>query len=115
MALIGPGKIARDSHMPVITANETFHLAATASPQDQLAGVPRFADIDALLVDGPMIEAVAIFTPAGGALSHRHARYRCRTARAAGEAARRDVVAGGRSSTRAERRGITLFAAWHSR
>lgn len=65
IAIIGLGKIARDSHLPAIAADPRFTLAAVATRSgDPALGVPWFAE------PGPMfdamadaIDAVAICTP----------------------------------------------------
>ena len=58
------GKIARDQHLPAISGDPAFTLAATVSPHDRgLDGVPHFDSIDSLLTDGAEIDAVALCTP----------------------------------------------------
>ena len=114
LALIGIGKIARDQHVPAIAASGQFRLAATASPDGGVDGVPAFPDIAALLASDIRLDAVAICTPP--LIRHGIA---C-TAIAAGLhvflekppaatlGAVEDLV------TRADRAGVSLFAAWHS-
>ena len=64
IAIVGIGKIARDQHVPAIRGNGAFSLAATVSPHDAgLDGVPHHASLDALLAQGPAVDAVALCTP----------------------------------------------------
>ena len=49
IGLVGLGKIARDQHLPVIDQSKDFELAAIASHDGALAGVPCFSSLDALL------------------------------------------------------------------
>lgn len=121
IAVVGLGKIARDQHLPAIAASADFTLAATVSPDgDGLAGtgmahVPHFASLDALLAQGPAVDAIAICTPpqvrrdlALKALARGvHVLLEKPPAATLGEvAALQDAAAQG---------GASLFAAWHSR
>jgi D-galactose 1-dehydrogenase len=63
IAIVGFGKIARDQHVPAIAATEGAVLAAVASPNASLAGVPYAATLDELLRNGPPFDAVALCTP----------------------------------------------------
>lgn len=116
IAIVGMGKIARDQHVPAILGNNAFSLAATVSPRDSgLEGVPHHRALDALLDEGPAVDAVALCTPP-------QVRYDL-----AALALRRGVhvflekppgatlaeVAALKSL--AEKTGATLFASWHSR
>ncbi len=115
IALVGIGKIARDQHLPAIAANDAFVLAATVSRQDPELDVPYFATLEALLADGPKVDAVALCTPP-------QVRYgAAATALASGlhvflekppgaTLAEVDALA-----ALARQAGVTLFASWHSR
>jgi len=115
IAVVGLGKIARDQHLPAIAGDPGFTLAATASREGEGAGVPHFASLDALLADGPPVDAVALCTPP-------QVRYDLAAA-AIGRglhvflekppgATLAEVVA---LDALAARAGVTLFASWHSR
>lgn len=115
IAVVGVGKIARDQHLPAIARDAAFDAVATVDPLDGVDGIPNFATLDALLADGPAIDAVAVCTPPAiraGIVA---------TAFAAGlhvmvekpPATALDDVSAMRS--RAVSAGRTLFAAWHSR
>ncbi|SFF85383.1 D-galactose 1-dehydrogenase [Novosphingobium sp. CF614] len=115
IAIIGLGKIARDQHLPAILADGRFDLVATVDPVHALPDVPAFASIDVLASHGPALDAVAICTPPG----------------VRADLARRAIAAGWHvmlekppATTSAEaqglieqadKAGVTLYAAWHSR
>ena len=63
IAIVGFGKIARDRHVPAIAETEGVTLAAIASPNESLPGVPHATTLEELLRDGPPIDAVALCTP----------------------------------------------------
>lgn len=116
IAVVGIGKIARDQHLPSIAADPAFLLTATVSRRDPgLAEVPNFADLDALLAEGPSIDAVALCTPpqvrydlAARALTvGLHVFLEKPPGATLAEVAALD--------DQAERSGATLFASWHSR
>ena len=115
IAIVGLGKIARDQHVPVITASDAFELVGVASPHNTLDGVRSYDSLDALLAAERDVVAVALCTtpqvrydlareslerglhvlleqPPGATLSEVHALV--------------DL---------AKRKGVALFASWHSR
>ncbi|WP_316188584.1 Gfo/Idh/MocA family oxidoreductase [Bradyrhizobium sp. SZCCHNS1054] len=63
VAIVGFGKIARDQHVPAIAATDGVTLAAVASRNASLPGLPHFSTIEDLLREGPEIDAVALCTP----------------------------------------------------
>ncbi len=64
IAIVGMGKIARDQHLPAIAGNAEFDLVASVSPRDAgVEGVANFRSLEALLADGPAIDAIALCTP----------------------------------------------------
>lgn len=116
IAVVGLGKIARDQHLPAIAGNGAFDLVATVSPDGAaLDGVPHFATLDALLADGPAVDAVALCTPpqvrrelASKALAHGiHVLLEKPPGATLAEVAA--------LQDQATQSGASLFAAWHSR
>ena len=63
IAIVGFGKIARDQHVSAIAAVPGATLAAIASRNASLPGLPHFATIEELLEKGPPIDAVSLCTP----------------------------------------------------
>ncbi|MDF0521978.1 Gfo/Idh/MocA family oxidoreductase [Bradyrhizobium yuanmingense] len=63
IAIVGFGKIARDQHVAAIAATPGATLAAVASRNASLQGVPHFSTIEELLQKGPPIDAVSLCTP----------------------------------------------------
>lgn len=115
LAIVGLGKIARDQHLGAIEATAGIELAAVASRNAGLDGLPSFETIDALLDSGVAVDAVALCTPPQG---------RFEQARAALLAGRHVFLEKPPGATLAEidilralaeRQGVTLFASWHSR
>ena len=115
LAIVGFGKIARDQHAPAIAATDGVTLAAVANRNASLPDLPHFATLEALLRDGPPIDAVAICTPP------QVRRAQAALALAAGKHVMLEKPPGASVSeldpliATAARAGRTLFATWHSR
>ena len=116
IAIVGIGKIARDQHLPAIAGNDAFTLAATVSRHDPgEPGTPHFKTLDALLEQGPQVDAVALCTPpqvrydlAALALSRGlHVFLEKPPGATLSEVAALEA--------QAHALGTTLFASWHSR
>jgi D-galactose 1-dehydrogenase len=115
MAIVGLGKIARDQHLPTLAGNSEFELVAIASRHASLEGVPGYATLTELLESGVPLDAVSLCTPPQG----RH-----KLAREAIDAGLHVMLEKPPGATVAEvddlksaarKRGVTLFASWHSR
>ncbi|MFC0410810.1 Gfo/Idh/MocA family protein [Roseomonas elaeocarpi] len=115
LAIVGLGKIAHDQHLPAVAATPGISVAAVASRNATLDGVPCFLTIEALLASGVEVDAVALCTPPMG----RH-----RLAAAALRAGKHVLLEKPPGASVAEiaplealarDRGLTLFATWHSR
>ncbi len=115
IALAGVGKIARDQHLPAIARDPRFHLVAVADPAGGITETPSYPSLDALLAEGPALDAVSICTPPSG---------RAGLAAAAIDAGLHVMLEKPPAATlseiealraRAAARGVTLFASWHSR
>jgi len=115
LAIAGFGKIARDQHVPAVTASDGIELAAIADPHGGIDGVAHYATLDELLAEAPEIDAVALCTPpqVRGALAA--------SALRAGKHVLLEKPPGATVSelepliAMARQTGRTLFAAWHSR
>lgn len=116
LAIVGLGKIARDQHLPALSATGAFRLAAVVSPEGrQVEGVPTFATQTAMLRALPGLDAVAICSPPA-------ARYdlACEAIEAGCHVLLEKPPAATLSQAvdldgRAAAAGRTLFAAWHAR
>lgn len=117
LALVGVGKVARGLHLPALCGPGPcpFSLVATASRRSQVAGVPAFRGLDALLAAVPGIDALSICTPSVGRSAL------VKTALAAGchvmlEKPPADTLGSLEAMARAAvDAGRTLFASWPSR
>lgn len=112
LALVGLGKIARTEHVPALRADTRFELIATVDPTGEgLHGIQHVGAMEAL--EG--VDAVAICTPP----AHRHDLAQAAIGRGwhvlleKPPAATVEEVEALRKAASA--RGISLFAAWHSR
>ena len=63
VGIVGVGKIARDQHIPCITAHPGFKLAAVASRHSCVDGVASYGSLEQMLAGSPDLDAVAICTP----------------------------------------------------
>jgi predicted dehydrogenase len=115
IAIVGLGKIARDQHVPTIGNSNAFNLVAVASPHSSLEGVDNFPDLESLLKVRRDVAAVSLCTTpqvryqvARYALEHGlHVLLEKPPGMTVSE-----VIA---LAELARRRGVTLFASWHSR
>ncbi|EBU8131933.1 gfo/Idh/MocA family oxidoreductase [Salmonella enterica subsp. enterica serovar Java] len=115
IGIVGIGKIVRDQHIPALEANKDFTIAASASRNAGIEGVPGFKSIEEMLADGPALDAVSLCMPP-------QARYQAaQVAIAAGKHVFLEKPPGATVSEvldlieRAREAGVTLFASWHSR
>jgi D-galactose 1-dehydrogenase len=115
LGIVGLGKIARDQHLPTIARSGDFELVAIASQHGHLDSVPSFSSLDELLASSVELDAVALCTPPQG----RHA-----IAKQAIDAGLHVMLEKPPAATLAEahglkeaalKRGVSLFATWHSR
>ena len=115
LAIVGFGKIATVRHVPAIAATPGVDLVAIADPKATSPDVPNFPSLDALLRDGPPIDAVTLCTPP---------QVRSVQARLALEAGKHVMLEKPPGATVSEIAPLlsvaqaakrTLFATWHSR
>ena len=115
IALIGVGKIARDQHVPAITASADWTLAATLSREGVVDGVPAFTDLGEMLRQQPGIRAVSLCVPPGPRFAYAEAALKTglhvmlEKPPGATLSECRALEALARAS------GVALFATWHSR
>ena len=115
VAIVGPGKIVRDQHVPAIAGSGVFEIVASVSRSSGLPNYPVFASVEDLLASDVKVDAVAICTPPQVREDIAHVVIAAGVdvllekppamTPSAFEAIRRH----------ASERGVVLFATWHSR
>ncbi len=115
IGLLGIGKIARDQHIPALNSNPRYYLAACASRNATVTGVPSFPDLDTMLAAVPDLDAISICTPPqahfDAALSSLRAGKHVMLEKPPAATTRQIALL----ADEAARRGRTLFQTWHSR
>ena len=115
VALAGIGKIARDQHIPAISASDDWDLAATVSRHGTVDGVEAFEDIAVMLEARPDIEVISLCMPPVPRFEY---------AKAAISAGRHVMLEKPPGATLSEchaleamarEAGVSLYATWHSR
>ena len=112
---MGVGKIARDQHIPVLRADKSFELVAAASRNATVDGIPSFATLEAMLDEGPQLDAVSICTPPqthfeAAKLALHRGKHVLLEKPPCATVAQLDQLA-----LLAREKGLTLFQTWHSR
>lgn len=115
IAIVGVGKIVRDQHLPALAANPDFELVAAASRNATIDGVANFDTIEALLAEGPDLDALSLCMPPAARYEAAH------KALSAGKHVFLEKPPGATVSEvealrgLADAQGVSLFASWHSR
>lgn len=115
LALVGIGKIARDQHIPAISADPDWVLEAAVSRHAGVDGIDHFEDIEALLENRPDISVVSLAIPpqprfdyAAKALkAGKHVMLEKPPGQSLAECFALEAMA--------KEQGVSLFATWHSR
>jgi predicted dehydrogenase len=115
VGLLGIGKIARDQHIPALAASPRFELAACASRNATVEGVPSFPDLATMLAAVPDLHCISICTPPqahfDAALFALRAGKHVMLEKPPAATTRQIALL----ADEAARRGLTLFQTWHSR
>ncbi|PBC01956.1 Gfo/Idh/MocA family oxidoreductase [Mesorhizobium sp. WSM3860] len=115
IGIVGVGKIVRDQHLPALAKDSCYQLAAAASRHGKVDGIPNYATIEAMLEAEPSLEAVSLCMPP---------QFRYDAARTALEAGKHVFMEKPPGATVSEveqlkaiaaKKGVSLFASWHSR
>ena len=115
LGIVGVGKIVRDQHLPALAKNTDYRIVATASRNASVDGVPSFPTVEAMLDAVKELDAVSLCQPP---------QVRYRAARAALEAGKHVFLEKPPGATvsevedlkaLAQKKGVSLFASWHSR
>ncbi|RWR31240.1 Gfo/Idh/MocA family oxidoreductase [Sinirhodobacter populi] len=115
LGLVGLGTIARNQHLPSLADTPAFRLAATASRNAQLDGVPGYHDVDAMLAAEPALAAVSLCTPPQGRFAQAAAVLRAGRHLMLEKPPGVSVSEVQTLAAMARDRGLTLYATWHSR
>ena len=115
LAIVGFGKIATTRHVPAIAEVPGVELVAVADPKAKSPDVPNFESLEALLREGPEIDAVTLCTPPQmrGAQARLALEARKHVMLEKPPGATVSEIAPLLSVAQASRK--TLFATWHSR
>lgn len=115
LAIVGVGKIVRDQHLPAVAGNTDYRLVAAASRNGRVEGIDNFGSIGEMLSTVPSIHAVSLCMPP---------QYRYAAAVTALDAGKHVFLEKPPGATlsevedlaaRADAKGVSLFASWHSR
>jgi D-galactose 1-dehydrogenase len=115
LGIVGVGKIVRDQHLPALAKNSDYRLLATASRNATVDGVQSFTSIEEMLDAVKELDAVSLCQPP---------QVRYQAARQALEAGKHVFLEKPPGATVSEvedlkalaaKKGVSLFASWHSR
>jgi D-galactose 1-dehydrogenase len=115
LGIVGVGKIVRDQHLPALAKNSDYRLLATASRNATVDGVQSFTSIEDMLDAAKELDAVSLCQPP---------QVRYQAARQALEAGKHVFLEKPPGATVSEvedlkalaaKKGVSLFASWHSR
>lgn len=115
LALVGIGKIARDQHIPAISANPAWSLEAVVSRNATVDGTEHFETLDALLANRPDITTISLAIPpqprfdyaAKALTAGRHVMLEKPPGQSLAECYTLEALA--------RDAGVSIFASWHSR
>jgi D-galactose 1-dehydrogenase len=115
LGIVGVGKIVRDQHLPALAKDSDYRLVAAASRNATVDGIANFSTIEEMLASGVELDAVSLCQPP---------QVRHQAARAALEAGKHVFLEKPPGATVSEvedlkalaaKKGVSLFASWHSR
>lgn len=115
IALAGIGKIARDEHVPALAASGDWTLDATISRNAETEGARAFATMEEFLADPGEARSVSLALPPGPRFAYAMAALGAGMNVMLEKPPGRTLSECRRLEAEAERRGVTLFASWHSR
>jgi D-galactose 1-dehydrogenase len=115
VALVGIGKIARDQHVPAVTASRDWELAATVSRTGTIEGVQPFTDFGEMLQARPDIPVVSLCLPPQPRFAYAEAALRAGRHVMLEKPPGQTLAEVHALQALAKANGVTLFATWHSR
>lgn len=115
VALVGIGKIARDQHVPAISASPDWELAATVSRNGKVEGVAGYLSIEEMLEAHPEVDVISLCLPPvprfQAAVTALRASRHVMLEKPPGAT----VAECHALHTLAQDAGVSIFATWHSR
>ncbi|MEM8702904.1 MAG: Gfo/Idh/MocA family oxidoreductase [Pseudomonadota bacterium] len=115
LALVGIGKIARDQHIPAISANPDWTLEATVSRHASVDGIPSYAELPSLLDERPDISTISLAIPPQPRFAYAEAALRAGRHVMLEKPPGQSLAECFALESLAREMGVTIFATWHSR
>lgn len=115
LALVGIGKIARDQHIPAISANPDWSLEATVSRHASVDGITSFTELQALLEARPDISTISLAIPPQPRFAYAEAALRAGKHVMLEKPPGQSLAECFALESLARDMGVTIFATWHSR
>ncbi|WP_421979265.1 Gfo/Idh/MocA family protein [Roseibium sp.] len=115
LALVGIGKIARDQHIPAISANPDWSLEATVSRHASVAGIESFETLQSLLEARPDISTISLAIPPQPRFAYAEAALRAGRHVMLEKPPGQSLAECFALESLAREMGVTIFATWHSR
>lgn len=115
LALVGIGKIARDQHIPAISANPEWSLEATVSRHASVDGIESFETLQSLLEARPDISTVSLAIPPQPRFAYAEAALRAGKHVMLEKPPGQSLAECFALEALAREVGVTIFATWHSR
>lgn len=115
LALVGIGKIARDQHIPAISANPDWSLEATVSRHASVDGIASFTELQALLEARPDISTISLAIPPQPRFAYAEAALRAGKHVMLEKPPGQSLAECFALESLAREMGVTIFATWHSR
>ncbi|WP_422037260.1 Gfo/Idh/MocA family protein [Roseibium sp.] len=115
LALVGIGKIARDQHIPAISANPDWSLEATVSRHASVDGIESFETLQSLLEARPDISTISLAIPPQPRFAYAEAALRAGRHVMLEKPPGQSLAECFALESLAREMGVTIFATWHSR
>lgn len=115
IALVGIGKIARDQHIPAITASQDWELKACVSRHGAVADVENFTDFSTFLKTREDVRVVSLCMPPVPRFDYAQAALRAGRHVMLEKPPGASLAECHKLARLAEANRVTLFTTWHSR
>jgi len=115
LALVGIGKIARDQHIPAISANPDWSLEATVSRHASVDGIASYTELQSLLDARPDISTISLAIPPQPRFAYAEAALKAGRHVMLEKPPGQSLAECFALESLAREMGVTIFATWHSR